>query len=254
MDNTQKFSGKADVYQKARPSYAQAMLDFIAQKWQIGNGSMVADIGSGTGILTRQLLGLGARVYAVEPNADMRAKAEELLGDNPNFVSVTGTAEQTGLPDHSFQLVTAASAFHWFDTERFKLECERILLPGAPVVLVWNKAELSAEINLGRERIFKKYCPNFKGFSGGQDEGDKLKRFFFDGALQERRFPNPLSYDRQTFINRALSSSYSLIETDPEFEAYLIELGELFDQFAVEGKIMLPQDSVVYFKGWKGAD
>jgi len=189
MDNTQKFSGKADVYQKARPSYAQAMLDFIAQKWQIGNGSMVADIGSGTGILTRQLLGLGARVYAVEPNADMRAKAEEMLGDNPNFVSVIGTAEQTGLPDHSFQLVTAASAFHWFDAERFKLECERILLPGAPVVLAWNKAELSAEINLGRERIFKKYCPNFKGFSGGQDEGDKLKRAFLMALFRSGAFP-----------------------------------------------------------------
>jgi len=129
------------------------------------------------------------------------------------------------------------------------LECERILLPGAPVVLAWNKAELSAEINLGRERIFKKYCPNFKGFSGGKDEEDKLKRAFFDGALQERRFPNPLSYDRQTFINRALSASYSLIETDPEFDAYLTELGELFDKYAIDGKIVLPQDSVVYFKG-----
>nr|HPR35454.1 hypothetical protein [Anaerolineaceae bacterium] len=58
-----------------------------------------------------------------------------------------------------------------------------------------------------------------------------------------------LSYDRQTFVNRALSSSYSLIETDPEFEAYLTELGELFDQYAVDGKIVLPQDSVAYFKG-----
>jgi 16S rRNA A1518/A1519 N6-dimethyltransferase RsmA/KsgA/DIM1 with predicted DNA glycosylase/AP lyase activity len=76
MDNTKKFSGKAEVYQKARPSYAQELLDFFAQSWQIGAGSLVADIGSGTGILTRQLPGLGAKVFAVEPNADMRAKAE----------------------------------------------------------------------------------------------------------------------------------------------------------------------------------
>ena len=249
MDNTKKFSGKADVYQKARPNYAQGLLDFIAQKWQIGGGSLVADIGSGTGIFTRQLLGLGAKVFAVEPNADMRAKAEELLGGHPNFVSVVGTAEQTTLPDHTFHLVTAAAAFHWFDAERFKMECDRILLPGAPVVLAWNEVEMSAEINLGRERIFKKYCPNFKSFSGGNDEEDKIKRAFFDGALQERRFSNPLSYDRQTFINRALSGSYSLIEKDTGYEAYLAELGELFDQHAVDGKIVLPQDSVAYFKG-----
>lgn len=249
MDNTKKFSGKADVYQKARPNYAQAMLDFIAQTWQIGAGSFVADIGSGTGIFTRQLLGLGARVYGVEPNADMRAKAEELLGGNPHFVSIIGTAEQTTLPDHSFHLVTAAAAFHWFDAQRFKLECERILLPGAPVVLAWNEVEMSAEINRGRERIFKKYCPNFNGFSGGNDEEDKIKKAFFDGAIQEKHFPNPLSYDRQTFINRALSGSYSLLETGPGYESYLEELGELFDQHAVDGQIVLPQDSVIYFRG-----
>ena len=60
MDNTQKFSGKADVYQQARLNYAQALLDFIAQTWQIGEGSMVADIGSGTGILSRQMISLRA--------------------------------------------------------------------------------------------------------------------------------------------------------------------------------------------------
>ena len=185
MDNTQKFSGKANVYQKARPSYAQELLDFIAQKWRIGEGSQVADVGSGTGILTRQLLGLGAKVFALEPNADMRAKAEELLGDNPNFVSVIGTAEQTSLPDHSFHLVTAASAFHWFDPELFRQECDRILLEGAPVVLVWNEARLSEEINLGRERIFKQYCPNFKGFSGGRDARNRAKRAFFGDEIQE---------------------------------------------------------------------
>ncbi len=249
MDNTQKFSGKADVYQNARPSYAQELLDFVAQKWGIGEGSQVADIGSGTGILTRQLLGLGARVYAVEPNADMRAKAEELLGEHPNFVSLVGTAEQTTLPDYSVHLVTAAAAFHWFDPERFRQECDRILLPGAPVVLAWNEARVSSQINFGRERIFKKYCPHFKGFSGGNDKEDKIKRAFFDGKLQERRFSNPLIYDRQTFINRALSASYSLMAKDPEYQDYLAELGDLFDQHAVDGKIVLPQDSVAYFKG-----
>jgi hypothetical protein len=72
---------------------------------------------------------------------------------------------------------------------------------------------------------------------------------FFGEEIQERRFSNPLIYDRQTFVNRALSASYSLIETDPEFNSYRAELGELFDQHAADGKIVLPQDSVAYFKG-----
>ena len=75
-----------------------------------------------------------------------------------------------------------------------------------------------------------------------------MKRAFFDGNLKQIRFPNPLSYDRQAFIHRALSSSYSLIEGDEKYGAYLAELGDLFDQHAVDGKIVLPQDSVAYFK------
>jgi len=180
---------------------------------------------------------------------DMRAKAEKLLGEHPNFVSVIGTAEQTTLPDHSFHLATAASAFHWFDPERFRQECDRILLPGAPVVLLWNEARISEEINLGRERIYQKYCPNYKGFSGGREGRNLARHVFFGEEIQEQRFPNPLIYNRMTFVNRALSSSSSLIETDPEFEAYLAELGELFDQYAIDGKIVLPQDSVAYFRG-----
>jgi len=58
-----------------------------------------------------------------------------------------------------------------------------------------------------------------------------------------------VTYDRQTFINRALSASYSLIETDARFQDYLTELGALFDQYAVDGKIVIPQDSVAFFRG-----
>ncbi len=129
----------------------------------------------------------------------MRAKAEELLGENPNFVSVVGTAEQTTLPDHSFHLVTAAAAFHWFDPEFFRLECERILLPGAPVVLAWNEAGLSAEINLGRERIFKKYCPNSKASAEGKTPGIAPNALFW-----ERRFKSGAS---QTLLSMTVRPS-----------------------------------------------
>lgn len=249
MDNTKKFSGKAAVYQQARPSYAQELLAFIAQTWHIGTGSLVADVGSGTGIFSRQLLELGAKVFAVEPNADMRAKAEELLAGNPNFVSVNGSAEETTLPDHCFHLVSAAAAFHWFDPQRFKQEAKRLLTQGAPVILLWNEATPSAEINQERERIFRKYCPAFKGFSGGNDREDEIKLAFFDGMMQERRFLNPLIYDRQMFINRALSASYSLVASDNQYSAYLREIGEVFDKYAQHSRLEIPQESVLYYKG-----
>ena len=78
---------------------------------------MVADIGSGTGISARPFLENGNTVYGVEPNEAMRAAAEEFLKDYPNFHSVEGRSDDTGLAAGSVDIVIAAQAFHWFDLE-----------------------------------------------------------------------------------------------------------------------------------------
>jgi len=246
IDNTKKFSGRAAVYREARSGYAAGLFEFLARQWGIGQGSLVADIGSGTGILTAALLDLGATVYAVEPNRDMRLLAEQDLGDRERFVSVDGTAEESGLPAGKFDLVCAASAFHWFDPILFKRECQRILKPDGRVALIWNESQLSADVNRAREEVYKKYCPNFVGFSGGHKNHPEIKEAFFDGKMRELRFANPVIYDKNRFVGRLLSSSYSLTEEDPNFEAYLRELEAIFDRIAVDGQIVMPQETVLY--------
>jgi SAM-dependent methyltransferase len=98
----------------------------------------MADIGSGTGKLSVLFLDHGNTVCGVEPNDEMRAAAESLLSQHPNFVSVAATAEATGLPDHGFDFVIAGQAFHWFEPAAARREFVRILRPGGCVVLVWN--------------------------------------------------------------------------------------------------------------------
>ena len=71
-------------------------------------GRVFADIGSGTGIFTEQLLGCGYKVYAVEPNDDMCKKAEEKLSYNENYISVNGSDTDTNLPDRSVDYITTA--------------------------------------------------------------------------------------------------------------------------------------------------
>lgn len=84
---------------------------------------IVADIGSGTGILSRQLLVRGLHVIGVEPNNDMRNVAEQSLNIHSRFISINATAENTTLKENSVDLVTVAQAFHWFDKKAFKIEC-----------------------------------------------------------------------------------------------------------------------------------
>ena len=88
ISNTNRFDGKGEIYAKARPKYALEFFDYLKNELGFNSSSVFADIGSGTGIFTEQLLNCGYKVFAVEPNDDMRKKAEEKLSHNPCFKSV----------------------------------------------------------------------------------------------------------------------------------------------------------------------
>lgn len=244
MNHTQRFDGKGELYAKARPKYANGFFDYMKNTLNIPEGSVFADIGSGTGIFTEQLLARGYRVYAVEPNVDMRKKAEEKLSGNPAFTSVDGTDKDTHLADHSVDCITAAQAFHWFDAVAFKKECQRILKPGGKIMLVYNSRDEGAECTRALATLRGKYNPDFHGFSNGISDG--ACRAFFDGGCEVFRADNSQRYDRQGYINRALSSSYSLREGDPKYAEYLTDIGKLFDQFSENGVITVPTHTVAY--------
>lgn len=120
MDNLNLFNNKAENYVKARPNYAKTLIEKL-KTYNLGNESTVADIGCGTGIFARQLLEIGAKVYGVEINAEMRSKAEVNLAAFNNFVSVNACAENTNLDDDSVDFITCAQSFHWFDKKNSKL-------------------------------------------------------------------------------------------------------------------------------------
>ena len=138
MDHTNRFDGKGEIYAKARPKYSAALFDYLRNTLNIAEGSVFADIGAETGIFTEQLLRCGYRVLAVEPNGDMRRKAEERFSKSGGFISVNGSDRDFNLSDRSADCVTAAQSFHWFDAEAFRGECRRVLKPGGTVIIVYN--------------------------------------------------------------------------------------------------------------------
>lgn len=244
MDNTTRFDGKGELYAKARPGYAPELFYHIKDTLLSSDGSVFADIGSGTGIFSEQLLKIGHRVYAVEPNGDMRKKAEEKLCGYDGFTSVDGIDSNTTLPDQSVDCITVAQAFHWFDAEAFKKECQRILKPNGKVIIVYNTRDVSAECNKALADLHRIYCPAFRGFSNGMK--DETCRGFFDGKCNVFHADNSQTYDRRGYIGRALSSSYSLCEGDEKFAEYLAELDRLFDRFSNNGTLIVPMQTVAY--------
>lgn len=244
MNNTTRFNGKGELYAKARPKYAAELFDYIKSAVGLSEGSAVADIGSGTGIFSKQLLNSGYSVFAVEPNEDMRIKSVEKLSGYEGFTSVNGTDADTTLPDHSVDCITAAQAFHWFDTETFRKECRRILKPSGKVIIVYNSRDEDAECNIALAELHRKYSKEFHGFSNGIS--DEKCRAFFDGNCDVFRADNSISYDRQGYINRVLSSSYSLCEGDERFDEYLADINRIFDSYAMNGVLTTPMHTVAY--------
>lgn len=249
MDNTQRFSGLADVYTAGRPAYADAFIESLYQKYGFLKDSVIADIGSGTGKFAKQLLDKGSFVYCVEPNEDMRNTAIAELGRYEKFQSINGSAADTGLKEKSVDYITTAQAFHWFDPALFRAECRRILKENGKVILIWNQRDMSSEINQRCTEIYAKYCPNFNGFAGGIRKDDARIQQFFEGKYEYIEFDNPLFYDKEKFINRCLSSSYSLKKGEEKYAEYIGALGELFDKYATGNMLMLPNKTVVYIGG-----
>lgn len=244
MSYINRFDGKGEIYAKARPKYALGFFDYLKNTLNIPVGSVFADVGSGTGIFTGQLLSCGYKVYAVEPSEDMRKKAEEKLSTDESFNSVQGSDVDMNLPDNSVDYITAAQAFHWFDSEAFRRECRRVLKPGGKVMIVYNSRDERAACTKALADLRYKYNPEFHGFSNGISP-EKCAAFFA-GGCDIFRADNMQAYDRQGYINRVLSSSYSLKEHDSRYKEYLEDINRIFDTFSTGGFLAVPTETVAY--------
>ena len=240
--NEDKFNGMGKIYSKYRPSYPVNFIDYLFTDVGISQGSTIADIGSGTGILTRQLLEKGSKVYGVEPNDDMRAIAEANLKDFSKFKSINGNAENTTIAENSLDYITVAQAFHWFDREKFKKECQRILKHEGKVILVWNTRDNESKLVMENYEVNRKYCPNFKGFSDGMYGKTNEDDFsdFFNGKYETKVFANNLILDIDGFIGRNLSASYALKSNDAQYDDYVNELKKIYEKYSNNGELIMP--------------
>ncbi len=249
LQPTERFSGRAGDYARFRPGYPRTAFEFVRDKFGLGPGAVVADIGSGTGISSQPLLELGFRVLALEPNAAMRAEAEARLGGRQGFESLGGKAESTGLPGASVDLVLAAQAFHWFDVPAARAEFRRILRPGGGVALLWNeRLETGSPFLEAYEELLARFGTDYAQVRRQNAvQSGALEAFFGSQGYQVRSFPNRQDLDFEGLKGRLLSSSYIPTEGHPRFEAMIFELRAMFEMMNEGGKVALLYDTRIYF-------
>ena len=245
---TQRFSNRVENYIKYRPGYPPAILNLLTAKCGLSPSATVADVGSGTGILTRMLLGSGSRVLGVEPNREMREAGERLLAGHANFTSVDGTAEATTLPDGTIDIITAGQAFHWFDRPKSRREFQRILRPGGWVVLIWNDRNITDRpFFRAYEELLLTYGTDYASVNHKNVDEQILREFFGSSGYGSAAYPNDQIFDFAGLKGRLLSSSYAPDESDPRHVPMLAALKTLFDAYQTNGTVTFDYDTTIYY-------
>lgn len=252
MKTTERFSNRVENYIKYRPGYPNEVVTILSKLTQLGPTSVVADIGSGTGLLTRLFLERGHTVYGVEPNQAMREAGDTYLVAYKNFISVAATAEETTLDTDSVDLVVAGQAFHWFDLPAVKQEFRRILKPSGWVALIWNSRLLEATPFLqAYEALLHEYGTDYAAVNHSRFD-DKLLLNFFDGEMKQFEINNEQIFDLQSLKGRLLSSSYAPERGHPNHQPMLDRLAEIFEAHQQDNTIEFLYKTTVYLRQLSG--
>ena len=246
-DSTQRFSDRVADYKQYRPSYPPEVITTLVQQAGLSADKTIADIGSGTGILTRQLLNTGCKIMAIEPNAAMRAASEELLGGYPGFTSINATAENTSLPDQSLDGITAGQAFHWFDRLATKMEFRRVLRPAGFIALVWNNWENSSSAFMkDYTNLLTEWGTDYQRVSRTNVDDAAIRQFFHPRPFKKFTFPNQQIFNYDGLKGRLLSSSYTPQAGHPKHESLIEGLKEIFNTHHNNGEIHFEYTTTLY--------
>jgi SAM-dependent methyltransferase len=247
-DSKERFSNRVEDYLRYRPGYPPAILSVLNAECGLTPEAVVADIGSGTGLLAHMFLENGNLVYAVEPNAAMRGAGEHLLEKYPHFCSVAGSAESTTLPPASVDFVLVGQAFHWFEPGAARAEFLRVLKAQGWVVVLFNE-RISEETPFQREyeMLLRRFGTDYEKVSATYPRSEQIKRFFQPCAFETKIFANGQALDFQGLRGRLLSSSYAPAEGHRNHQPMLVELMRLFSAHQKDGRVRFDYRTYMYY-------
>jgi SAM-dependent methyltransferase len=198
------FGAAADAYERGRPGYPAEAIEWLYRRLDLRAGRTVLDVGAGTGKLTRELVGSGATVLAIEPVPAMRAVLEQVV---PAAQALAGSAEALPVPEASVDAIVVAQAFHWFDVPRALAEFHRALRGAGRFALIWNRRRLDQPLHQQISAIIEPY----RGDSPSHLRGEWREPVASSGLfarVDELEVPCEQVLDAEGLIDRVGSTSF----------------------------------------------
>lgn len=243
----QRFSNRVSDYVLYRPGYPAEVLKFLSDSCHLHRQHLIADIGSGTGLLSKLFLENGNHVYGVEPNAEMQLAGEEFLHCYANFASIKGSAEATTLADRSIDFVTVGQAFHWFDPVATRKEFSRVLKPGGWVVVISNERLTDTTPFLrDYEALLRRYGTDYARVSDSYPHPEDMRAFFGDSKFLSHDAANLQQFDFAGLSGRLRSSSYAPTTQHANFSPMMTELQHIFDAHQESGVVRFEYLAKIY--------
>lgn len=216
------FGAAAGAYESGRPDYPREAVDWmLAPVREHDRALRAADVGAGTGKLTRTIVEAGAEVVAVDPDPGMLAALREHVHGVPTFV---GTAERMPLPDASVDAVLLGQAWHWVDPVAASAEAGRVLRSGGVLGLVWNIRDES-------DPWVARLTAAMHGSHAEEllaDDGVVVAEPF--SQLERRTWTWTRTLTRVALLDMVASRSYVITASEAERAGILAAVGSLFDE------------------------
>jgi ubiquinone/menaquinone biosynthesis C-methylase UbiE len=243
-NSTERFSKRSEGYLRYRAGYSTVLLDFLKMECGLTPQCVVADVGSGTGLLAELFLQNGNRVYGIEPNREMREAAEHVLGSYPGFHSLATRAESTSLASGSVEFVTVGRALHWFDYRKALSEFSRIVKLQGWVVVVWLKRKTSTPLLAEYEELLLTYASEHRGKKRIQCE--------MEAQLSAEGFKNRILdcqwiFDFDHLKGHTFSLSVSPDIGHPNYAPLLDGLEALFEKYHVNERLAFDYETSIYY-------